>query len=210
MWEWLKTKLGFTAKPHPYLDIEEDMKYLIVGLGNIGSEYDDTRHNVGFEVVDSLAIQLGGKWKVDKLGSIAEVKHKGRFITLLKPSTFMNRSGKAVKFWMEKLKIKKDNVLIIVDDLHMDYGKLRLRLKGSDAGHNGLKDIQQQLGGSVYPRLKVGIGNDFHPGEQVKYVLGKWTRKELESLQDIIIKSTDLTKSFVSIGANRAMNQHND
>lgn len=210
MWEWLKTKLGLTAKPHPYLDIEEDMKYLIVGLGNIGSEYDDTRHNVGFEVVDSLAIQLGGKWKVDKLGSIAEVKHKGRFITLLKPSTFMNRSGKAVKFWMEKLKIKKDNVLIIVDDLHMDYGKLRLRLKGSDAGHNGLKDIQQQLGGSVYPRLKVGIGNDFHPGEQVKYVLGKWTRKELESLQDIIIKSTDLTKSFVSIGANRAMNQHND
>ena len=210
MWNWLKTLLGIGRRPHPYESIAEDMKYLIVGLGNIGQEYDDTRHNIGFEVVDSLAIQLGGKWKVDKLGSICEVKHKGRFITLLKPSTFMNRSGKAIQFWLTKLKIKKENLLVVVDDIHMDFGKHRLRLKGSDAGHNGLKDIQQTIGGNVYPRLKVGIGNDFHPGQQVKYVLGKWTRKELESLQDVIIKAAEMSKSFVSIGAQRTMNQYND
>lgn len=203
---------AFFFGPKPVTEQEEiapEMKYLFVGLGNIGSEYDDTRHNIGFEVADSLAIQLGGKWSEEKLGSISEVKHKGRHITLLKPNTYMNRSGKALKYWMDKLKVKPENVLVFVDDLHLDYGVVRLRTKGSDAGHNGLKDIQAVLGNNKYPRIKIGIGDNFRKGKQVDYVLGKWTRKELETLQDVIIKSADMAKAFCTIGAARTMNQYN-
>jgi PTH1 family peptidyl-tRNA hydrolase len=209
MWAWIRGLLGLEHNP-VVEDIDPNMKYLIVGLGNIGGEYDNTRHNIGFDVVDHLAAEKESTWKVDKLGSIAVIKHKGRSITLLKPSTYMNRSGKAVKYWMDKLKVQKDNTMIVVDDLHLDYGKLRMRAKGSDAGHNGLKDIQQVLGGSKYPRLKVGIGNDFGPGQQVDYVLGKWSSQERETLPQIIQKASDMCLSYVSIGMNRTMNSFNE
>ena len=210
MWAWIKKLLAREHNTIEEEDIDPSMKYLIVGLGNIGSEYHNTRHNVGFDVVDQLAIEKESQWKADKLGSTTTIKHKGRTITLLKPSTYMNRSGKAVKYWMDKLKVQKDNTLIVVDDLHLDFGKLRMRAKGGDAGHNGLKDIQQVLGGSKYPRLKVGIGNDFGPGQQVDYVLGKWSDKESSSLGDIVKKASEMCLSYVSIGMTRTMNQYND
>jgi PTH1 family peptidyl-tRNA hydrolase len=205
MLEWLRQLFAFNKEE----EIEDPMKYLVVGLGNIGNEYDNTRHNIGFDVVDYLAEQHEGKWKIDTLGSICEIKHKGRTIVLLKPSTYMNRSGKAVNYWMTKKKIQKENLLIIVDDLHLDLGKLRLRGKGSDGGHNGLKDIQQVLGGSNYPRLKFGIGNDFHSGQQVNFVLGKWTSEEQDKLQKMIKKAAGATKSFATIGIKFTMEQFN-
>lgn len=205
MLEWLRQLFAFDKVE----EIEDPMKYLVVGLGNIGGEYDNTRHNIGFDVVDYLADQNEGKWKTDTLGDICEIKHKGRTLVLLKPSTYMNRSGKAVNYWMTKKKIVKENLLIIVDDLHLDLGKLRLRGKGSDGGHNGLKDIQQVLGGNNYPRLKFGIGNDFHSGQQVDFVLGKWTSEEKEKLQKTIKKAADATKSFATIGIKYTMEQYN-
>lgn len=185
------------------------MKFLFVGLGNMHPDYDDTRHNVGFEVVDVLAKGEGAKWKNDALGDIAVIKHKGRQIHLLKPSTYMNRSGKAVNHWMAKHKVKIENVLIIVDDLNLDFGKVRLRTKGAAGGHNGLKDIEQVLGTSKYPRLKVGIGDDFKKGRQVDFVLGKWNKKELEGLMDMLNDAAAASLSFAAIGAAHTMNQFN-
>lgn len=185
------------------------MKYLIVGLGNIGAEYDNTRHNIGFDVVDGLAEKHEGKWKTDTLGDVATIKHKGRHITLLKPSTYMNRSGKAVNYWLQKLKIEKTNLLVVVDDLHLDFAKLRLRGKGSDGGHNGLKDIQQVLGGNNYARLKVGVGKDFHPGGQVNYVLGQWSKEQQEDIPKLVSKSGEACLAFATIGLKFAMEQHN-
>jgi PTH1 family peptidyl-tRNA hydrolase len=205
MLEWLRQLFAFNKEE----ETEDPMKYLVVGLGNIGGEYDNTRHNIGFDVVDYLADQHKGKWKTDTLGDVCEIKHKGRTIVLLKPSTYMNRSGKAVNYWMTKKKIQKDNLLVIVDDLHINLGKIRLRGKGSDGGHNGLKDIQQILGGSNYPRLKFGIGNDFHSGQQVDFVLGKWTSEEKDKLQKVIKKAADATKSFATIGIKFTMEQFN-
>lgn len=205
MLEWLRQLFAFNKEE----EIEDPMKYLVVGLGNIGGEYDNTRHNIGFDVVDYLADQHEGKWKTDTLGDVCEIKHKGRTIVLLKPSTYMNRSGKAVNYWMTKKKIQKENLLVIVDDLHLDLGKLRLRGKGSDGGHNGLKDIQQVLGGNNYPRLKFGIGNDFHSGQQVDFVLGKWTSEEKDPLQKMIKKAADASKSFATIGIKFTMEQFN-
>ncbi|NNE27810.1 MAG: aminoacyl-tRNA hydrolase, partial [Saprospiraceae bacterium] len=174
-------------------EIAVDMKYLVVGLGNMHPDYDGTRHNIGFEVVDLLAQEYGGKFKNDTLGDLAMIKHKGRHIYLLKPSTYMNRSGKAVRYWMQKLKVKADKVLIIVDDLNLDLGKLRLRAKGANGGHNGLKDIEHVLATSKYPRLRFGIGNDFSKGRQVDFVLGKWTSDELDNL------GTNLTKAAEAV-----------
>ncbi len=205
MLEWLRQLFAFNKEE----EIEDPMKYLAVGLGNIGGEYDNTRHNIGFDVVDYLAEQHEGKWKTETLGDVCEIKHKGRTIVLLKPSTYMNRSGKAVNYWMTKKKIQKENLLVIVDDLHLDLGKLRLRGKGSDGGHNGLKDIQQVLGGSNYPRLKFGIGNDFHSGQQVDFVLSKWTNEEQDKLHKVIKKAADATKSFATIGIKFTMEQFN-
>jgi len=205
MWEWIKQLFGSNTIEEK----EDPMKYLIAGLGNIGGEYDNTRHNIGFDVVDHLAEQNDGKWKVDTLGSICEIKHKGRTLVLLKPSTYMNRSGKAINYWMTKKKIQKDNLLVIVDDLHLDLGKMRLRGKGSDGGHNGLKDIQQVLGGNKYPRLKFGIGKDFRPGQQVDFVLGKWTDEENEKLPKLIKKAAEAAKSFATIGLKFSMEQFN-
>lgn len=189
--------------------IDPEMKYLVIGLGNMHPDYDETRHNIGFEVVDLLAQQKEVAFKNDTLGDVAVIKHKGRHIHLLKPSTYMNRSGKAVNYWMTKHKIKVENILIIVDDLNLDFGQMRLRGKGADGGHNGLKDVQQVLGTSKYPRLRVGIGDDFHKGQQVDFVLGKWSDKEKEGLGAILDKSAKAVLSFCSIGLSHSMNQFN-
>jgi PTH1 family peptidyl-tRNA hydrolase len=187
----------------------DPMKYLIVGLGNMGPDYDGTRHNVGFDVVDYLANEHNVAFKNDMLGDIAEIKHKGRAIVLLKPSTYMNRSGKAVNYWLQKQKIKIPNLLIILDDLNLPFGKQRLKAKGKNGGHNGLKDIDQILGGNLYARLRVGIGDDFHKGQQVNYVLGKWSAEEKKQLPEIIKKAADTALSFTAIGIEFTMNKFN-
>jgi len=176
------------------------MKYLVVGLGNIGSEYHNTRHNIGFDILDFLAKDLDTQFKMDTLASVAEAKHKGKHLTLIKPTTYMNLSGKAVNYWIQKLKIPLENVLIVVDDLHLDLGVLRLRNKGSDGGHNGLKDIQEKLGHTNYYRLRVGIGKDFFPGQQVNYVLGSWKPAEKDKVEETVYKSVQGIKNFVTIG----------
>jgi len=185
------------------------MKYLIVGLGNIGPEYEDTRHNIGFRVVERLAESLGAEWRSATLGSLAEAKHRGRILLLLKPNTYMNLSGKAVAYWMQKEKIPLENVLVIVDELQLDLGTIRLRAKGSDGGHNGLKSIQDVLGTTNYPRLRIGIGREFHPGEQVRYVLGRWSPEERKLLPDVLTAGEEAVKSCVSIGLKRAMDKVN-
>lgn len=189
--------------------VEDPMKFLIVGLGNMGPDYDGTRHNIGFDVVDHLAKSHDVKFKNDMLGDIAEIKHKGRTLTLLKPSTFMNRSGKAVNHWLQKKKIKNSNLLIIVDDLNLEFGRIKIKSKGKNGGHNGLKDIDQMLGGNLYARLRVGIGNNFHSGQQVNFVLGKWNKEETEKLDEIIERSGDAALSFAAIGINHTMNKFN-
>lgn len=185
------------------------MKYLIVGLGNIGDEYAHTRHNVGFDVVDELATSLDGNWKSATLGSIAEVKHKGRILLLLKPNTYMNLSGKAVNYWLQKEKIPVERLLVVVDELQLDLGTIRLRGKGADGGHNGLRDIQAQLNSASYPRLRIGIGRDFHPGGQVDYVLGHWSKEEANLVPEVLKKAAEGIKTFVGIGLKRAMDEIN-
>jgi len=185
------------------------MKYLIVGLGNIGDEYAETRHNVGFKVVEALASALDGTWKNVTLGSMAEVKHKGRILLLLKPNTYMNLSGKAVNYWIQKEKIPLENLLVIVDEIQLDLGTIRLRGKGTDGGHNGLKDIQAQLNTTEYARLRIGVGKNFHPGGQVNYVLGKWNKEELTLLPEVLKSGAEAVKTFVAIGLKRAMDQVN-
>ncbi|WP_411030373.1 aminoacyl-tRNA hydrolase [Spongiimicrobium sp. 3-5] len=184
-------------------------KFLIVGLGNIGNEYANTRHNIGFRIIDALAEQETLSFETAKLGTIARAKIKGKAVLLLKPSTYMNRSGKAVKYWMEKEKIPQENLLIITDDLNLTFGTLRLKTKGSDGGHNGLKDIQQVLQTSVYNRFRFGVGSDFSKGKQVDYVLGEWTDEELQTLSERLKKSTDLLRSFVFAGVKTTMNVFN-
>lgn len=185
------------------------MKYLIVGLGNPGVKYENTRHNVGFKVLDELVKDSNHQFEVDKLGDIARFKFKGRTLVLLKPSTFMNLSGKALNYWMKKEKIPIERVLVIVDDIALPFGKIRLKPKGSDAGHNGLKDIASVLNTTKYPRLKFGIGNDFPRGRQVEYVLGEWSNKEQKELPLLLNKATEFIKSFATIGIERTMNSLN-
>ena len=182
------------------------MKYLITGLGNIGYEYEGTRHNIGFDVVDFLCKNLEGEWRSDHHGELAEVKFKSRVLVLLKPNTYMNLSGKAIRYWLQKEKIQVENSLVICDDLNLDFGKQRLRAKGSDGGHNGLKSIQETLGSDAYPRLRIGIGNSFSKGKQVNYVLGKWSEDEKAELSRILEKASEVIKTFVTIGLERAMN----
>ena len=190
--------------------IESDpMKYLIAGLGNMDNEYYGTRHNVGFEVIDALNEKHEAKIKHERLGELSQIKHRGRTLYLLKPSTYMNRSGKAVQYWMEKLNIQKENIFVVVDDLNLDFGKIRIRTKGSDGGHNGLKDIQQYIG-KDYVRLRVGIGNTFHKGQQVDFVLGKWSEEEKEKLPGIIKQCSDAILSFSFRGINQTMSNFNN
>lgn len=185
------------------------MKYLIVGLGNIGDEYKNTRHNIGFKVLDALIESSSTCFNTERYGDIAKIKHKGRSLILLKPSTYMNLSGKAVSYWMEKEKISLDKVLIITDDLALPFGKLRLKEKGSDGGHNGLKSIIEVLKTPNYCRLRFGIGNEFSKGRQVDYVLGEWSEEEKETLQKHIDIAINYILSFSTIGTERTMNLHN-
>jgi peptidyl-tRNA hydrolase, PTH1 family len=185
------------------------MKYLITGLGNIGYEYDGTRHNIGFEVVDKLCADGEGKWREDTHGDLAEVKHKGRTLILLKPNTYMNLSGKAVRYWLQKEKIPMENLMVITDDLNLPFGKIRIRPNGSDGGHNGLKSIQELLATNAYPRLRMGISADFGKGKQVNYVLGKWTEDEAAGLHEFTDRAAEAVRTFAAIGLDRAMNLFN-
>ena len=184
-------------------------KFLIVGLGNIGSEYVNTRHNIGFKVLDYLANEENLEFKSVKLGSLAEFKIKGRTVFLLKPNTYMNLSGKAVNYWLEKEKISIDNSLIITDDLNLPFGTIRIKKKGSDGGHNGLKNIQQVLNTTEYPRFRFGISDTFKKGQQVNYVLGEWDEDEKEKLTERLKTSSEIIKSFVLAGLNNTMNSFN-
>jgi len=193
-----------------WLDEKDTMKkFLIVGLGNIGQEYAETRHNIGFKVLDSLAQQEDFTFETAKLGDLATFKVKGRSILCLKPSTYMNRSGKALKYWMDKENIPLENVLVITDDINLPFGTLRLKTKGSDGGHNGLKDIQQILQTTKYNRLRFGVGADFGKGRQIDYVLGEWNEEEKDALPERFKKTDELVRSFVLAGVNRTMNQFN-
>jgi PTH1 family peptidyl-tRNA hydrolase len=187
------------------------MKYLIVGLGNIGEEYKNTRHNIGFSILDALAGASNIVFDMNRrYGSIAEYKYKGRNLILLKPSTYMNLSGNAVRYWMQKEKIPLENLLILVDDVALPFGTIRTRGKGGDAGHNGLKHINQIIGTTAYARVRFGIGNEFHHGQQIDYVLGEWNDEELKVLPSRIEKVIELIHSFVTIGLERTMNQYNN
>ncbi len=185
------------------------MKYLIVGLGNIGEEYENTRHNIGFIILDALAKASNITFKDKRYGFVSELKYAGRTFILLKPSTFMNLSGRAVHYWMHKEKIETNNILVIVDDIALPFGKIRLRLKGGDAGHNGLKSIHQILGTQEYARLRFGIGNDFPKGYQIDYVLGKLTREEEETVNSKIDLCIEIIKAYATIGPERTMTQYN-
>ena len=185
------------------------MKYLVVGLGNIGAEYAGTRHNVGFDVVDAIARRSEATWSTETLGAVARVKHRGRTLVLLKPSTYMNRSGKATRYWLDKEKLAKDKLLVVVDDLALDFGVLRLRGKGSPGTHNGLKDIDQVTGGGNYARLRVGIGSDYAKGRQIDFVLGRWDADEAGALPEVLAKAADATLSWAAIGLAHTMNTYN-
>jgi PTH1 family peptidyl-tRNA hydrolase len=186
------------------------MKYLIVGLGNIGSEYEHTRHNIGFDVADKLVDDLSGSFAHSRLAYYAEVSFKGKKLHVIKPTTYMNLSGKAVNYWMKELKVAPENVLVLVDDLALPFGKIRIKLKGSSAGHNGLKSIEELCGGQNYARLRFGIGDDFAKGRQVDYVLGLFSAEEQKELPFSIDKSVDAIKSFVTIGPNQTMTAFNN
>lgn len=184
-------------------------KYLIVGLGNIGTDYENTRHNIGFKILDHFAKKEALTFETQKLGDIALYKFKGRQFIFLKPSTYMNLSGKAVLYWLTKEKISIENLLIITDDLNLPFGSIRLKTKGSDGGHNGLKDIQDKLQTTTYNRFRFGISDAFSKGRQVDYVLGEWTSEENEKLTERLDKSVELIKSFGTAGINNTMNTFN-
>ncbi|MDO6604071.1 aminoacyl-tRNA hydrolase [Arenibacter palladensis] len=192
------------------LDEKDAMKkFLVVGLGNIGEEYAETRHNIGFKILDSLAREEDFIFETAKLGDVGTFKVKGRSIICLKPSTYMNRSGKAVKYWMDKENIPLENVLIITDDINLSFGTIRLKTKGSDGGHNGLKDVQQYLLTTNYNRLRFGVGSDFGKGKQIDYVLGEWNQEENDALVERYERINALIRSFVLSGVNRTMNEYN-
>lgn len=186
------------------------MKYLIVGLGNIGSEYEDTRHNAGFTILDSLAKESGISFFDDRAASIARLSYKGRTFILAKPTTYMNLSGKAVNYWLQQEKIGLSNLLIVTDDLALPFGTLRMKGKGSDGGHNGLKHINQTLNRNDYARLRFGIGNEFNKGHQVNYVLGEWTDEERQNLPIRIDLAKKMILSFGTIGLARTMSEYNN
>lgn len=207
LFEFIK-KLFFSKKEK---ETVEDLmkKFLIVGLGNIGEKYDDTRHNIGFKILDEIASKENTNFESQKLGSIAKFRFKGRTFTLLKPSTFMNLSGKAVKYWMTKENIPLENILIICDDLNLNFGAIRIKAKGSDGGHNGLKDINLILQTQKYARFRFGVGDEFSKGRQVDYVLGKWNNDEFKLIPERLERATEIIKSFGTAGLNNTMNSFN-
>jgi len=185
-------------------------KFLITGLGNIGAEYAHTRHNIGFDVIDEFVLKHRGFFKSARLADVAEIKWKGKIFICIKPTTYMNLSGRAVKYWMDKEKISLENSLTIVDDIALPLDKLRLRKSGSDAGHNGLRDIQNILGTDVYPKLRFGIGNNFPKGMQVEYVLSKWFKEEIPIVKIKIEKCIDVIESFAAVGIDKTMSLVNN
>jgi PTH1 family peptidyl-tRNA hydrolase len=192
-------------------------KFLIAGLGNIGEEYSFTRHNIGFEVADALAKSLQKEddksvklFSSDKLATIHQTKFKGKQIVIIKPTTYMNLSGKAVNYWMQAEKIPVEHLLVVTDDIALPFGTLRMKKKGSDGGHNGLADIAETLNTTDYNRLRFGVGNDFAKGKQVDYVLGKWTKEQEAALAERIEKAVEMIKSLVAIGVDRTMSMYNN
>jgi PTH1 family peptidyl-tRNA hydrolase len=185
------------------------MKYLVVGLGNIGPEYANTRHNIGFMVADALAKAGNSTFDSDRLAFVSEIKHKGRSLHIIKPTTYMNLSGKALRHWMSTLKIPAENVMVVVDDLALPFGVLRMRPQGSSAGHNGLKNIEEVLGNNNYPRLRFGIGSDFPKGRQVEYVLGAFSKDEAAGLPLAIEKACEMIFSFATVGIGQTMTKYN-
>ncbi|MBO4307060.1 MAG: aminoacyl-tRNA hydrolase [Bacteroidales bacterium] len=185
------------------------MKYLIVGLGNIGSEYVGTRHNCGFLVIDTLVKEAGVPYVLDRHAYRAEVKHKGRTLIIIRPTTYMNLSGKAVQYWLQKEKIALENLLVIVDDIALPLGKMRMKKQGSGGGHNGLGNIEETLHTNNYCRLRIGVGNNFGQGHQIDYVLGHFSEEEQATLEPVIQHAAEAVKSFVTIGADRTMNMFN-
>lgn len=186
------------------------MKYLIAGLGNIGPKYELTRHNIGFLILDQLADKFNADFVTSRLADKTEFKHKGRTLHLIKPNTYMNLSGKAVSYWLNELKVPTENLLVIMDDVALPFGKMRMRSKGSSAGHNGLKNIELMLNSQEYPRLRFGIGDDFHKGKQADYVLSNFTNEEFEALPALIQKAVDMILSFCTIGVEKTMSLYND
>ena len=185
-------------------------KFLIIGLGNIGAEYENTRHNIGFDVADAFVIKHGGFFQSARLADVAEVKWKGKIFICIKPTTYMNLSGRAVKYWLDKEKIHIENSLTVVDDLALPIDKLRLRKSGSDAGHNGLRDIQNILGTDVYPKLRFGIGNNFPKGMQVEFVLSKWFKEDAPIIKSKVEKCIEVIESFATIGIDKTMSTVNN
>ena len=186
------------------------MKYLIVGLGNIGAEYKHTRHNIGFDVVDALANEKGEEFDVERLAAVSRIKHKGRTFVLIKPSTYMNLSGKAVKYWLQTEKINPKNLLVITDDIALDPGTLRMRSKGGHGGHNGLENIIESLGTPNFARLRFGIGNDYRRGRQADFVLSPWKTEEKKMLSERIEQAVQMALSFGMAGVAMTMNQFNN
>ncbi|MBS9774974.1 MAG: aminoacyl-tRNA hydrolase [Tenacibaculum sp.] len=184
-------------------------KFLIVGLGNIGKEYENTRHNIGFKIVDAFVKEHNETFTTEKLGDIAKLKIKGKTTIILKPNTYMNLSGKAVKYWMQKENINKDNLLIVTDDLNINFGTIRIKGKGSSGGHNGLKDIQAILNTNVYPRFRFGIGSEYRKGQQVDFVLGEWSKEEESEMIERIPLSVNAITSFINAGLTNTMNEFN-
>lgn len=184
-------------------------KFLIVGLGNVGEEYAETRHNIGFKIVDFLAQDNGVKFTSGRYADVAEMKYKGKHLFLIKPTTYMNLSGKALNYWLQAEKISLENTLVLVDELALPFGKIRIGPKGSDGGHNGLKNIQEVLNTNQYARLRFGISNEFNKGSQINYVLGKWNEEELKTLNVRIKMAADAVKAFTFIGLQRCMNEFN-
>ncbi len=185
------------------------MKFLITGLGNIGTEYDGTRHNIGFDIADALVMKNDATYKQDRLAAVAEYKWKGKTIIVIKPATYMNLSGKAIKYWLDKEKVDIERSLVILDDLALPLGTLRMKGSGSDGGHNGLKSVQECLQTSKYPRLRFGVSNNFPKGKQVEYVLGKWAEDELSTVKEKILTSVEMIESFIFRGIQQTMNQYN-
>ncbi|WP_396602427.1 aminoacyl-tRNA hydrolase [Algibacter sp. R77976] len=203
-------KLFKSEKRELHIEEKDPMKkFLIVGLGNIGEKYENTRHNIGFKILDHFAKQEDVTFETQKLGDVATYKLKGRTFIFLKPSTYMNLSGKAIQYWLTKEKIPLENMLVITDDLNLPFGSLRIKTKGSDGGHNGLKDTQDKLNTTKYNRFRFGISDAFTKGRQVDYVLGEWTETENKNLNERLDKSIEIIKSFALAGINNTMNTFN-
>jgi PTH1 family peptidyl-tRNA hydrolase len=207
MFRYLKTI--FNNERNFLKETDPMKKYLVTGLGNIGEKYAETRHNIGFKILDALAASEGFAFETGRLGDLGLMKLKGRSVLCLKPSTYMNLSGKALKYWLDKENIPLENVLVVTDDINLPFGTLRLKTKGSDGGHNGLKDIQNTLETTTYNRLRFGVGADFGKGRQIDYVLGEWSDVEEKALKERFERAIALIQSFVLAGVKNTMNEFN-